>query len=443
MGVRAGPVKVTPLAKNFAAGSARHIGLPVYRRPDRREGRVAVQIGVNIAGTNLPPELHQLVSLILAREDLHERLGAEIEAEPFITAAGAIAFENGIAFAEESLRAVLRPDPLGLGRFGPAPIDMTDWPPRGWLPTRSVFMPEGPAFDWLWFGSKALNQPFFEDEVRRASALPLNWLLRIRTGLPALIAGAESHDSLALQGMVFHMSRCGSTLAAQMLGALPGHAVSSEPEPLDAVLRWCAESGAGIDQAKAAVRAMVAALGRDRGHGGTLHFIKLEVWHTLFLPLLRQALPQVNWIYLHRDPVEVLVSLRDMPSHHIIPSVIPPGYFGLSELPELPLDEFAPFVLARLASAVADHWQLGGGLVIDYPQLRMAMPGSVARHFGLSLGAAELAQMERAATRDAKNPDQAFSDDTARKRAVAGPDIVAAAEHWLTPVRVRLVALQA
>jgi hypothetical protein len=427
--------------QNFAAGSARHIGPPDYRRPHRREERVEVQSTVNVAGTNLPPELHPLVDLILAREDLQELLGKEIEANAFIAAARAVASENGIAFSEDQLRAVLRPDPLGMGRFGPAPIEMTDWPPRGWLPTRSVFTPEGPAFDWLWFGSKPLNQPFFEDEVRRAGTLPLNWLLRIRTGLPALIAGAESHDSLPLQGMVFHMSRCGSTLAAQMLGAVSGHAVSSEPEPLDAVLRWCAESGVGLDQAKTAIRAIIAALGRERGQGATRHFIKMEVWHTLFLPLLRQALPQVNWIYLHRDPVEVLVSLRDMPSHHIIPSVIPAGYLGLNELPDLPPHEFASLVLAHTGSAVADQWPLGGGLVIDYPLIRIAMPDSVARHFGLSLSEAELAQMERAATRDAKDPGKAFSDDTARKRAAAGPEILAAADHWLKPVRGRLTTL--
>jgi hypothetical protein len=286
-----------------------------------------------------------------------------------------------------------------------------------------------------------LNQPFFEDEVRRAGALPLNWLLRIRTGLPALIAGTESNQSLPLQGMVFHISRCGSTLVAQMLGAVPGHVVSSEPEPLDAVLRWCAESGAGLDQAKAAIRAMVAALGRVRVLGGTRHFIKMEVWHTLFLPLLRQALPEVSWIYLHREPSEVLVSLREMPSHHIIPSVIPPGYFGLSELPDLHPDEFAPFLLARLGSAVADHWPLGGGLVLDYPEIRAAMPGRVAAHFGLSLSESELAQMDQAGTRDAKDPGKAFADDTARKRAAAGPDIIAAADHWLRPVRDRLMTL--
>lgn len=389
----------------------------------------------------LPEPLHGFMHLILARPDLQDRLGAEIEASAFIAAALTIADEHRIEVDESALRAALRPDPIGIGRFGAAPLTMSGWPPRGWLPTRSVPAAGAPAFDWLWFGAQKQAQPFFEDEVRRAAALPLNWLLRIRTGLAELVAGAEGQDSLPLQGMVFHMSRCGSTLAAQMLGAVPGHAVSSEPEPLDAVLRWCAESGASLDQAKAAIQAMVAALGRVRVPGETHHFIKMEVWHTLFLPLLRQALPGVSWIYLHRDPVEVLVSLREMPSHHTVPSVIPPGFFGLAELPELPHEEFAPFVLAQLAAAVPDHWLLGGGLVLDYPDISTAMPMGVAAHFGLALDEADCALMREAGMRDAKAPGTTFTADSARKRAAAGPELVAIAEHWLRPVRERLAAL--
>lgn len=391
---------------------------------------------------NLPEDLRPLISLILSRPDLQDRLGSELEVNAFIAAALAVAAENAVALSADSLRAVLRPDPLGIGRFAAAPMALSGWPPSGWLPTRSVPAPGAPAFDWLWFGSQPLAQPFFEDDVRRAGALPLNWLLRIRTGLAELVSGAAGQESLPLQGLIFHMSRCGSTLAAQMLGAVPGHAVSSEPEPLDVVLRWSAESGASLDQATAAIRAMVAALGRVRAPGGTHHFIKLEVWHTLFLPLLRQALPEVNWIYLHRDPAEVLVSLRDMPSHHIIPSVIPAPYFGLAELPELDHQDYAPFVLAHLASAVPDSWHLGGGLVLDYPEVRAAMPTAVAAHFGLSPSAAERAAMTEAGARDAKSPDKPFTEDSARKRAAAGPDILAAADHWLAPVRSRLLALE-
>lgn len=396
------------------------------------------EAGLRIA---LPEELHAFVQLVLGDPALQARLAAEIEARAFSEAAIAVAAERGVELDRELLDSVLRPDPLGLSRFAAAPIECEAWPPCGWLPTRSVQTIDGPAFDWLWFGARRLDQPFFEDEVRSAAALPINWLLRIRTGLAELIAGAGGQESLSLQGMVFHMSRCGSTLAAQMLGAVPGHAVSSEPEPLDVVLRWSAESGASLDQAKAAIRAMVAALGRVRAPGGRHHFIKMEVWHTLFLPLLRQALPDTNWIYLHRDPAEVLVSLREMPSHHIIPSVIPAAYFGLAELPEIDHQAYAPFALAHLASAVPDHWHLGGGLVLDYPEISAAMPTKVAEHFGLALDATERAAMAEAGTRDAKSPGKAFTEDTARKRAAAGPEIVAAAERWLTPVRARLLAL--
>lgn len=391
---------------------------------------------------NLPPGLHPLVNLILARPDVQDRLGAEIEADAFAAAALAVAGEHRIEVDEALLRAALRPDPIGVGRFGAAPLTMTGWPPQGWLPTRSVPTAGAPAFDWLWVGSRKLVHPFFEDEVRRAGSLPLNWLLRIRTGLAELVAGAEGQASLPLKGMVFHMSRCGSTLAAQMLGAVPGHAVSSEPEPLDAVLRWCAESGASLEQAIAAVRAMVAALGRDRGSGGTFHFIKMQVWHTLFLPLLRQALPEVNWIYLHREPVEVLVSLRDVPSPHIVAGMIAPGYFGLAELPELPYNEFSAFATRQFAAAVPEQWHLGGGLVLEYPRIRAAMPSKVAAHFGLSLDEADRTLMHDAGKRDAKAPEAMFTEDSARKRAAAGPELTGIAEHWLGPVRERLVDLQ-
>lgn len=407
------------------------------------DNSVAIAGAVAIAGINLPPELHAFVRLVLAREDLQERLGAEFEAKAFVNAAMAVAAENGIALDPEILRGVLRPDPAGIGRFGPAPVEMAGWPPRGWLPTRSVPSPDGLAFDWLWCGSRPLQRPFFEEDVRTAAVLPLNWLLRIRTRLDGLVGGAQGQPGLPLGGLIFHMSRCGSTLAAQMLGAVSGHAVLSEPEPLDAILRWCAESGASPEQAHAAIHAMIAALGRDRGQGAHVLFIKMEVWHTLFLPLLRQALPAVNWIYLHRNPAEVLVSLEAMPSHHIVPSVIPEGYFGPAGLAGLEYHDYAPFALGHFAAAVPRHWDLGGGMVLDYPDIAAALPTRVARHFGLQLGTAELAAMEQAATFDAKAPGKPFVPDTARKRAAAGPAIQAAAAQWLDPVRQSLLTLGA
>ncbi|HEX4848136.1 MAG TPA: hypothetical protein VFV30_08325 [Novosphingobium sp.] len=385
----------------------------------------------------LPASLGALVRLLLERPDLQDQLGAILAADAFAAEALAVAAEHGVACDAEALRAVLRPDPLGLGRFAAAPVALDGWPPPGWLPTRSVPTGDAPAFDWLWFGSRRLDAPFFEDEVRRASALPLNWLLRIRTGLRDLVKGAPAEPEPPLSGLVFHLSRCGSTLLAQMLGALPGHTVSSEPEPLDAVLRWTAAARPDPAESSAAIRAMVAALGRPR-HPAPRHFIKLEVWHTLFLPQLRAAFPAVNWVYLHRDPAEVLVSLAAQPSMHILPGALDPALLGIDPAQAEGPDDHAAMVLHAAMRAVIDHWPLGGGLAVDYPEIPAAATGAIAAHFGLELDSAARARMAAAAQRDAKAPERPFAADRAAKQAEATDSIRRAAAQWLDPLRQQL-----
>lgn len=385
----------------------------------------------------LPASLGGLVRLLLDRRDLQDRLGAILAADEFAAAAASIAADHGVPFDADELRAVLRPDPLGLGRFAPAPLALEGWPPPGWLPARSVPTGGEPAFDWLWFGARPIDAPFFEDEVRRASALPLNWLLRIRTGLADIVRGAPDEPAPPLAGLVFHMSRCGSTLLAQMLCAVPGHAVSSEPEPLDAVLRWIAAAHPGPELASAAIRATVAALGRRR-NPAERHFIKLEVWHSLFLPELRGAFPEVNWVYLHRDPVEVLVSLAAQPSIHILPGALDPGRLGIDPGEAEGLDDHSAMVLHATMQAVIRHWPLGGGLAVDYPDIAAAATGPIAAHFGLDLAQAELARMTAAAGRDAKAPERKFSADRAAKQASATEPVRRAAARWLEPLQEHL-----
>ncbi len=385
----------------------------------------------------LPPELGPLVGLILNRPDLQGELGALADADSFIRAALAIAGRHGLEVSEAVLRSVLRPDPLGIGRFAAAPIKLDLWPPCGWLPTRSVPTGGAPDLDWLWFGSRPLTAPFFEDDVRRASFLPINWLMRIRTSLADLVADSEGQGSLPLKGLILHMSRCGSTLAAQMLASVPAHAVSSEPEPLDAVLRWAVDSGIEAEQADAAIRAIVAALGRMRPPGQTSHFIKLEVWHTHYLPALRRAFAQTNWVYLHRDPVEVLVSLIEQPSMHTLPGVA----FDV-QLEASDSADFTAQALAGYARAVITNWGVGGGITLDYPAIVGAMPSTIAEHFELCLSDPDRAAMEQAGSRNAKAPSEVFASDSERKRSAAGPDVRTAAELWLDPIRQTLLALQ-
>lgn len=382
----------------------------------------------------LPAELHLAVNLVLDRPDLQATLGAEREVDGFVRAFRAITAAHGLPLDEATLRTVLRPDPLGLGRFAAAPVSIEAWPGKHWLPARSVPTGAAPAFDWLWFGDARMAAPFHEDEVRRASALPLNWLLRTRTTLDAVIAGQAQEPSLPLKGLIFHLSRCGSTLLAQMLGAIPGTAVSSEPEPLDAVLRWIAAAQLPADQANAAITAMVAALGRCRTSPEQhRQLIKLEVWHSLFLPELRRALPQVPWLFLRRDPVEVLVSQLAQPSIHVVPGALDESRLGLSGFDAASQADYAAQVLGRCAGAVAEHWPLGGGQVLDYAMLRHGGANAAAAHFGIPVTEEDAATMAAAAQRDAKTPFQDFTNDSARKQAEATPEVRAATAQWIDP----------
>ncbi len=392
-------------------------------------------------GINLPEALHPFVRLVLADAGLQARLGAEIETRAFVAAASEVAVANRVQLDPALLDAVLRPDPLGIGRFGGAPITCTGWPPPGWLPAQSVPTGGAPAFDWLWFGSAPLTLPFFGDHVARACALPLNNLLRIRTDLAAVIAGAAVEPALPLAGLIYHMSRCGSTLLAQQLAALPEIAMTSEAEPLDAVVQWVLLGGCTDDTADRALHAIVAALGRERGSGAVRHCIKLDAWHALALPQLRRAFPAVNWVHLYRAATEVLVSTLEMPSLHTSPGMLPEALLGFGFEPGMTIEGFAAQVLARVNAAIVEGWSLGGGMVIAYPQIRTAGVDRIAPHFGFRPDAADQARIAAAGMRDAKAPQQAFVDDTQRKAELVSATVATAAARWMESVQRDLDAL--
>lgn len=390
---------------------------------------------------SLPLELHPFVALVLNDPALQRRLGSIAVPDAFVAEAIKVAAEHMVALDPVILTGVLRPDPLGLGRFTAAPIICATWPPVGWLPTRSVPAVGAPAFDWLWFGARRLTLPFMEGEVRGAGALPFNWLFRIRTTLETVIDGAGSEPEIPLQGLIFHMSRCGSTLLAQMLAAVPDNAVSSEPEPLDGVVQWARQAQVEERAAIAAVRAIVAALGRNRGTGAVRHFIKLDAWHTFSLPLLRAAFPTVNWVHLYRNSTEVMVSTMQQPGVHTAPGVLPEKVVGFAADASMSHEDYAARVLARIGESVIAHWDLGGGIVVAYPDICEAATGQIAVHFGLNIDAETAALMAVAAKRDAKDPHQSFTSDVSRKHAAATVAVEAAVVRWLQPVEQKLSRL--
>jgi hypothetical protein len=386
-------------------------------------------------------DAQQLWDAILASPVLQARLGAYCDAAEFDAELRLIAAELGLDLASAAIE-VPAPDPLGISRFQGAPVTLDTWPQIGWLPVRAVPGHGAPAFDWAWFGDRALSEPLFEDSVNRVASRPLSRMFRTRTDLPALIAGAAQEATLEPDGIVFHMSRCGSTLVAQMLAAVPHHIVASEAAPIDALVQWAVTSGAPLDQQVAALRALVAALGRNRSGGSRRFFLKLDAWNVVALPLFRAAFPSTPWIFLYRKPEEVMVSHIGMPGMHFSAGLVPA--LGVAETGNVfSIEDQGAAVLAKYLECAIEHASVGGGLLVNYADLRSAMESVIPQHFGFDPDANELIAMAAAARHNSKVPDQAYADDTEQKRAAVTPTVAAAVKRHLEAPYKRIEALRA
>lgn len=366
---------------------------------------------------------------ILASPLLQARLGQYNDPAHFAAELRLVATELGLD-PDSATLAMPAPDPLGISRFEDAPVTLGSWPSIGWLPARVVPGRDGPSFDWAWFGDRALSEPLFEDSVNRMASRPLSRALRTRTDRDALIVGAAQEETLAPDGFIFHLSRCGSTLVAQMLAAVPHHVVASEAAPIDAMVEWAMQSGVAFDQQVSTLRAAVAALGRNRSGSSRRFFLKLEAWNIAALPLFRAAFPSTPWIFLYRQPEEVMVSHMGMPGLHFAGGIVPgldvAGVQGVSSI-----EDQGAAILATYLEAAIRNWSVGGGLLVNYADLRTAMESAIPRHFGFDPDPDERAAMLAATRRNAKAPDQSYADDTERKRAAVTPEIAAAVKRYL------------
>lgn len=378
---------------------------------------------------------------VMADEDAQQMLCSFYDPGAFEHAAIEWATQRDIPLQRRDLAMVAGADPVGIGLIGPAPQNGTAWPPRAWLPFR--FALESGALDWCHFAGLPLTGSFYSDTLRIAQSRPFNRLFRYRMGFDALL-GDTPDDSLLPDGFIFHMSRCGSTLVSQMLAAAPANIVVSEAEPLDAILQLPFFYGIAPEHHVAAVRAMLLALGRNRSGSSRRFFVKVDSWHALFLPLFRQAFPDTPWIFLYRDPVEVLVSQKRMRGQQAVPGVLPPQLFGIApDEQNLPDDDYAARILARTCEAALDNWDAEGGMLVNYHELPDALYTRILPHFGVTLEEGERALMDAASRRDAKATHMAFMPDSATKRDEADDAIRAAASTHFPTVFARLEAIRA
>jgi hypothetical protein len=308
-----------------------------------------------------------------------------------------------------------------------------------WVPAQVRWTPPGPLIDWCHLGELRFTDPFFEQTIGTAMGHPFNLLFRRSTPLEAL-AEPELFE-LRPAGLIFHMTRCGSTLIAQMLASLRQNVVLSEPGPIDDILRLPSRRPyVATDDLARWLRAMIVALGRRRRAEERDLFIKLTGWHVLRLPLFRRAFPDVPWIFVYREPVEVLTPMAQR-----FPLEIDPTLLGLTwpQVGAMSSARYCALILEQICrAAITYHGSLGGGLLIEHRQLPEAACSKLLDHFGLHYDAGDLARLRETARFDAKQPERRYVDDGNEKRRQATDEIHDLAAILLAPLHAQLDALR-
>jgi hypothetical protein len=311
-----------------------------------------------------------------------------------------------------------------------------------WTPIRFDFSGPAPAVDWADLSEERFVQPFFDQTVAQWASGPRAKQL-VRTGLEALVA-LDAEPSLDPAGMIFHLSRCGSTLVARLLSTMPGVVVVSEPSPLNALLGLDPNR---VDRAALiqVVRQLVRALGRRR-HGDEQHLVlKCTSWNVRQRAILAAAFPDTPWTWVQRDPARVLTSLL----------AEPPGWLRLQDWPQAAKQRFGidPAAVPAMTSAEFGAHALGamlesaadadpaGRLCVDHAELPEAVWKYVAPHFGLEANDAAIARMaEESRFYSKDSAPRIFAGDIPQQRAVTD-EIRQAAQRFAEP-GYRLLASQ-
>ena len=365
--------------------------------------------------------------------DGRDRLFPEAEpappAAPAVTGPAPVPAEAQPPESGQSLEAAL---PVDLGRLTPVQVVADGG--------------QNPVLRCLDLGETPFTAPFFSQTVagflQSHPAAPAHFVSQCD-----LFDRAQDVASLPLSGAIFHLSRCGSTLVSQMLAALPGNLVMSEPDPLNDLLgpQW-GHLDEGVKQYMAA--SLLRLLGRPRHGGQHKYFVKFSSWNAAFLPILNGILPDCPRVFIYRDPVEVMVSLMQEP----------PGWMDLRGDPLLGSwlvgcppwmmgwispEEFAARLLARILERVWDlrdqNWVL-----VNYTELPQGALTRILPRLGMDAEQLPPGYWQRVGQVHAKDDrgQRPFVPDSAAKQQAATPEIHRVVEQFLQAPYGRLEALR-
>lgn len=287
---------------------------------------------------------------------------------------------------------------------------------KNWIPYKLVSDADSITCNWLDTHSISYIEPFFKGSLAKINSARANFRIRSASDLQMINTWGADLPPVEPKAIIFHISRCGSTLVSQLLATLPRHIVLSEVPVFDQILRLQLNH-AGFDQ-QATGKLFTSALkfyGQNKTNAPHSDvFIKADCWHLFFYEQLRRLYPKTPFVIVYRSPDAVFRSHRKMPGLHTIPYLIEPALFGFEagsgvfETLEIYLAAVIESYLKKSLDIVsADN----NTLLLNYSEGPMPIINQIAAFAGISLSAQELDNMKERSRYHSKKPQERFSED--------------------------------
>jgi hypothetical protein len=307
-----------------------------------------------------------------------------------------------------------------------------------WCPVDAVISQNQPAIEWMDLRGVDFREPFFDETLARVHSAEKRQ--QVATRIDMLLQFEKVCDGLLPSGFIFHSSRCGSTLVANACRSLKDSIVIAEAPVIDKLItRFFTDAPPGSAKEllyMVLLRASVSALGQRWKGDECRYFVKLACTSTLQIGRLRSIWPDVPFVFLYRNPVEVIVSnLRSFPDWmraEVNPAVAA-AIVGVEEdrVASLDAEEYCARSLGRFFAAVDANFDASVKL-INYEQLSFDSLIAILNFFGVEPTSDEadaISKVSRLYSKDLTRT-AAFEDDSAQKLSAASEDLWLAAERW-------------
>ena len=305
------------------------------------------------------------------------------------------------------------------------------------FPIDAVIRDGKPQIEWLRMPDVGFDEPFFYQTVERVRQTDPG-LESLFTDPGALLqVAAASPPNPA--GLIFHTSRCGSTVVANACRALDSTRVIAEAPVVDKLVsRLFTDADPGSSKELvylSLIRAAVQSFARHPHNALRRYFVKFASTSILHIESLRKAWPDVPFLILLRDPVEITVSnLRNRPQWMSAESN--PGAAAaivgvdVDQLAAISAEEFCARALGRYYAAAQSVARDRSTLLIDYSQLSLQTLKQILDFFGVTPSVHETVAIEKSLISHSKDPARSFRPDSADKKAAASIHVVEAVEKW-------------